>query len=171
MGHLWLIGMMGSGKTEVGRRVADMLALPFVDTDDDVRSRLGRSIAAVWDERGEAGFRDLEEAEIARVAAATGSRVVATGGGAVLREGNIAAMRSSGVVVWLTAPPEVLAARVGDGHGRPLLAGDASAEALAAVLSRRRDRYRAAADWEIETSGRAAPEVASEVAGRWRVSS
>ena len=163
MPHLWLIGMMGAGKTAVGRRVADELGMPFVDLDDVIAERLGCSIAQLWGREGEAAFRDLEAAAVARVAGSDAA-VVATGGGAVLREANRDAMRRSGTVVWLRAEPEVLTARVGDGDGRPLLAG--GVDALGGILAEREDHYAAAAHAIVDASG-TVDEVAGEVRALW----
>ena len=163
MGNLWLIGMMGSGKSTVGKRVAGSSGLPFVDVDRLVEERTGRSVTEIFRRGGEDEFRRLESAEIARLAAETigygGGRVISTGGGAVLDDRSVAAMRGSGVVLWLDAPPASLAARVG--HERPLLAGQDTASRLGAILDRRRHRYEAAAHYLIDAD-RPASEVAAE---------
>ncbi len=164
-GHVWLIGMMGSGKTVAGRAAAELAGAPFVDTDARIEERIGRSIADYWAQHGEAEFRDLERAEIAAVAAGPGA-VVAAGGGAVLDAGNVATMRASGTVVWLQAPPELLADRVGTADERPLLAGDPLAR-LRALLGERCAAYAAAAHVTLETGGQSIDEVASRVVELW----
>ena len=110
MALLWLVGMMGAGKSVVGRRSADRIGVDFVDVDSEITSRLGCSIAQLWEERGEQAFRDIEAAEVSRIAARGRPAIVAAGGGAVLAEGNVAAMRASGMVVWLDAPASVRSA-------------------------------------------------------------
>lgn len=155
--------MMGAGKSEVGRHVAASLGRHFVDLDDEIASRLGCSIAQLWGRQGEKAFRDLEQAEVERVAVGADA-VVATGGGIVLRDANVSAMRDSGMVIWLRADPSVLAARVGDGEGRPLLAE--GVEALEGILTDREDRYAAAAHAMVD-AGRGLDEVAAEVEGLW----
>ena len=169
MPNIWLIGMMGAGKSAVGRRIAAHLELDFVDTDDAVAARAGASISELWDGHGEQAFRELERVEVAAIADRDDA-VVATGGGVVLDGGNVAAMRRSGTVVWLDAPPGVLAARVADGCGRPLLAGDAGAGRLAGILAERLELYAAAAHVRVDASGDDPDRVAEEVVGLWTAS-
>ena len=152
MGNLWLIGMMGSGKTTVGKRVARIRGLPFTDVDRLVEGRAAKSIMEIFRQDGEDAFRRLESAEIGRLATRTAGhgegRVIATGGGAVLDTRSVEAMRRTGVVVWLDAPPPALASRVG--QERPLLAGSDDGPRLAAILDRRRHRYGGAAHFRLD---------------------
>ncbi|UCG41119.1 MAG: shikimate kinase [Acidimicrobiia bacterium] len=164
---LWLVGLMGSGKSTIGPLAADLLGVAFVDTDALVETRTGQSISELF-EAGEQSFRDVEAAVIEDVSAGPAA-VVATGGGAVLREANQQHMRASGVVVWLRATAETLAARVGQADGRPLLAG-APAERLATLVDQRRADYAAAADVVIDTDGRGVEEVLEEVVAAWPAS-
>lgn len=171
MENLWLIGMMGSGKSTVGRRIAATTARDFVDVDSMVEERAGRSIAGVFEEQGEAALREIEAAEIRRLSGestpdATG-RVIATGGGAVLDPDSVEAMRRSGVVAWLDAPAGVLAERI-RGDARPLLAGGDVASRLAEILADRRSLYQQAAHYRIDVD-RPAEKVVSEVAGCARI--
>lgn len=165
-GNLWLIGMMGSGKTVVGQELARRAGLRFVDVDAEIVSRVGNSIAELWQDRGEEAFRDMEAAAIARLAHLTG-HVIATGGGAVLRAGNVTVMRRSGMVVWLTAPAPVLAARLRGDTSRPLLAdGDIPAR-LDAILRERSGRYAAAATHRIDTTRRDPAGIATALEDLW----
>ena len=118
-----LVGPMGSGKTEVGRALAQRLGWTFVDTDAEIVSRQGRSIADIFRTDGEHGFREMERA-VVRGAARGRNRVIATGGGAVLAAATRRALRDAGPVFWLTAPVDVLLHRIGDDAGRPLLGHD-----------------------------------------------
>ncbi|MBI4259255.1 MAG: shikimate kinase [Actinobacteria bacterium] len=147
--HVFLIGMPGSGKSSVGRVLARRLRRPFVDLDRAVEEAAGRSIAEVFAEGGEEGFRDRESAAL-RAAAAGPASVVACGGGAVLRPGNRGLMAASGTVVHLAAPVEVLAARIRPHAGRPLVRSDRD---LAALLAARAPTYRAAAHVEVDATG------------------
>lgn len=167
---LWLIGMMGSGKTEVGRRIAAETDLDFIDTDLLIASITESSISDLWEEAGEEEFRRLEREMIS--SAATGEPVVvATGGGVVLDPGNIETMRASGLVVWLTASPATLAARLGEDSGRPLLAGASDIEAvLGRVVADRHQRYSEAAHVEVSTDHRPLDDVAREVLDLWNES-
>lgn len=160
---LWLIGMMGAGKTVSGRRVAEKLGLPFVDLDDEVEASAGMSIPEIFSEKGENTFRALEHAAVA--ARAGSACVVACGGGVVLDEANRSVMRESGTVVWLDAPDDVLASRVGSGVGRPLLAGD-PIRRLEEVSASRRHLYEQTAHVRVDAVG-TIEEVAAEVEAAW----
>lgn len=168
-GTLWLVGMMGSGKSVVGDLVASRVGAEFVDLDEEVSARAGASIPELWRREGEGAFRELEAAAVERLSGESGGpRVVATGGGVVLRADNVEAMRSSGTVVWLDAPAEVLLQRVAGGEGRPLLAG--GPERLSALLAARRALYETAGHHRVQTAGRSPEEVAQEVAELWSAS-
>lgn len=160
---LWLVGMMGSGKSTVGPMVADALGRSFVDADLEIEASESESVAVLL-ARDERMFREVESRVIADVA---GRPVVAAaGGGAVLDEGNVSTMRGSGIVVWLDAPLGVLADRVGAGEGRPLL-GDDPPTALERILAERIDRYRAAAHVVVAADTVPAA-VASAIVAAWR---
>jgi len=167
MRALWLIGMMGSGKTTVGELIARRLGLDFVDTDSLIETETHRSVASIWEAEGEEAFRDFEAEQIERLIERGQDCVIATGGGAVLRPENIAVMRGSGTVVWLTAKPGELAARVDDSESRPLLWGGQSEERLAELLTEREAVYAEAAHHTVETSSKGTEEIAREVMMLW----
>lgn len=126
---MWLVGMMGSGKTSAGEMAAERLEVDFADTDTEVERRAGMSIPDLWSARGEAAFRRLETQVVADFEHRTG--IVATGGGAVLNDRNRDVMTRSGTVVWLDAAPAALATRIGHPGERPLLSSsDNAPEAL-----------------------------------------
>jgi shikimate kinase len=160
--HLVLVGLMGAGKTTVGRRCARLLDREFVDTDDVVAGSAGMTVAAIFDELGEAQFRELERDAVRDVCASPTPLVIACGGGAVLDAGNRRQLHAAGTVVWLQAPPAVLSGRVGDGVIRPLLRGGGSAT-LERLASLRAPAYEAAADVVIATEDRSVDEVAAAV--------
>jgi len=144
-GALLLVGMMGSGKSSVGRLLAARLGFAFIDTDQCVEAAAGRSVARVFAEDGEARFRELERQVLAGLP--DQRAVVALGGGAVVAAENRALLRGKGTLVWLDAQPETLARRVGDGAGRPLLAGldpAARIERLRDLALQRETAYRQA---------------------------
>lgn len=149
--HLWLIGMMGSGKTATAGALGARWGVDVVDTDAEVATRTGCSIAQLWGERGEAAFREIESAMIQRLKDRSPA-VIGTGGGVVLDAANVVAMRTSGRVVWLGAEPAVLSARVGDGSQRPLLDADSSQERLGEILRERTTLYAAAAHLVVDTT-------------------
>ena len=167
-GHLWLIGMMGSGKSVVGAAVAPRLGRPLVDTDTEVEALAGTTITDLFETDGEAAFRHLESVVISRVAAGPPA-VVATGGGAVLDAHNVAAMRASGRIVWLSAAPDVLVKRLDGGAGRPLLGADVR-PTLSRLLNRRRPLYAAIADTEVPTDGHGVQDVAAMIEVWWKES-
>jgi shikimate kinase len=117
-----LTGFMATGKTEVGRRLARALACPFVDTDDLVQAKAGRTIAEIFAVDGEPHFRALERQAVEQ-ACAMSDAVVATGGGTMLDADNRRRLAAAGPIVCLAATPEDILARVGDPATRPLLAG------------------------------------------------
>ena len=160
--HLVLVGLMGAGKTTVGRRCAKRLERPFVDLDDLIMTHAAMSIEDIWRERGEERFREVEREVVVDVCASPVPLVIACGGGTVVDAENRRRLREVGTVVWLRAPTAVLAARVGNDARRPLLAGD-PAGALARLAEVRADAYAAAADAIVDTDDRAVNMVAAAV--------
>lgn len=162
--NIVLVGLMGSGKSSVGRILAETLDRPFIDTDQAVEHEAGVSVAELFAREGEAAFRDREAAAVADAAGRPG-QVIATGGGAVLRPENRAALRRCGLVFWLDAPPEELLRRaVGQGvEQRPLLAGPDPLERLRSLARNRAEAYAAAAHYRLDTAGRGARAVAEEI--------
>jgi shikimate kinase len=147
--HILLVGMMGSGKTTVGRALAAALARPHLDSDEQVEAATGRTVPEILERDGEAAFRAAEKTALATAIASGDARVVSVAGGAVLDPDNRERMRQSGTVVWLRARPETLTDRVGDGAGRPLLAGDVAAN-LRRLYDERRALYESVADVVID---------------------
>lgn len=117
-----LVGMMGSGKTRIGRAIAKAVRLPFCDTDDIIEEQAGMSIARIFETQGEQAFRDMETAVIRDVLARGGPvRVVSTGGGAVMRPENAELIFGRTHSIWMYADIPVLLQRVGRSNDRPLL--------------------------------------------------
>ncbi len=137
--HVFIIGMMGCGKTTVGRIVAERLGWRHLDSDEQVARDTGQTIPEIFAGRGEAAFRAAEARALAVAAVTDTPTVVSVAGGAVLDPGNRQVLRR-GVVVWLRARVETLAKRVGDGDGRPLL-GDDPASAIRRLYAQRRPVY------------------------------
>jgi shikimate kinase len=123
--HVVLVGMMGSGKTCVGRQLASRLGVGFVDSDEQIERGDGRTVREIFEADGEAAFRRLEAEALAAAVGSTERAVIAAAGGVVLDAGNRELLRRAGTVVWLRASAEVLAARVREGDHRPLLGDDA----------------------------------------------
>jgi shikimate kinase len=148
LGPVVLVGLMGSGKTTVGRRLAARLDRPFVDADEALEARAGRSIADIFETDGEEAFRDLESEVLAWLLAAPQPGVIASGGGVVLRPENRKLLSAHDVtVVWLDAGPAFLASRVERKAHRPLLAGEVSpVEVLERLHQERAPLYAEVAD-------------------------
>ncbi len=165
--NLILVGFMGSGKSEVGRRLAGNLKMRLVDTDDLVESRAGASIARIFEREGEPVFRALEREAVAE-AAAGNDRVIACGGGVVLDPRNVDVLRSSGVVFYLEIGTEDAERRTAGDLSRPLLnVGDREAE-ISRLLEERRPYYESAAHHRINVEGKSAEEVVQEILEIWR---
>jgi shikimate kinase len=162
--RLYLIGMMGSGKTTVGRQVAARLGWSYLDSDEQVCARTGRTVREIFETDGEAAFRAEESAVLAAAAADPDTpTVVAVAGGAVLDPANRALLRGTGAVVWLDASPEVLVGRVNaGGDHRPLLGDDAPA-ALARLDHQRRPLYEQLADLVVDVSRREPAAIVDQV--------
>ncbi|MDE3060433.1 MAG: shikimate kinase [Pseudomonadota bacterium] len=148
-----LVGLMGAGKSTVGRRLAAQLALPFVDSDNEIVEAAGCSIADIFEIYGEAIFRDLEQRVMLRLLSG-GPQVIATGGGAFMSPPIRSAIREKAISVWLKAGLETLLDRVSRRDHRPLLkSGDKSA-----TLSRLMDeRYPVYAEADITIDSNAGP--------------
>ncbi|MDQ6950549.1 MAG: shikimate kinase [Mariprofundales bacterium] len=116
-----LIGPMGAGKSTVGKALAAALQWPFIDLDMEIVAAAGMPIPQIFSQRGECLFRAIEGEQLQRLCSDGDAKVLAAGGGAVLHAPNGARLKQAGLVVWLDAPPEMLAARIGGDANRPLL--------------------------------------------------
>lgn len=157
--RIFLIGPMGSGKTSIGRHLADLLGLRFFDCDDAIVERTGASINLIFDIEGEAGFRERESAMLAELAAQK-EALIATGGGAVLSAANRALLRSSGFVIWLKTSVEQQARRLRKDQKRPLLQFDDWRQRLERLAKERDPLYGETADLVFESSQRSVPQAA-----------
>lgn len=167
MKHLVLVGFMGTGKTAIGKQVARRLSLPFIDTDQKIEEQAGKTIPQIFAEEGETGFRNRESATIRSVVEGP-TAVIATGGGTLLRSENLENLRKRGILICLTAHPEVILERVKHNPNRPLLANsDNLLQRITELLETRRPVY-AQADFTIDTSHRDMDEIAQEVIQIWQ---
>jgi shikimate kinase len=168
--RLLLVGMMGAGKTTVGRLLAQRLGWGYLDSDAQVTRTTGRSVPEIFSEDGELAFRKEETKALTTAVSGADPMVVSVAGGAVLSEANRALLARAGIVVWLRARPETLSKRVGDGAGRPLL-GDDPAGALAALYEVRRPLYDSVAAVTVDVDDLSPEAVADRVLAGARLGS
>jgi len=161
--NLVLTGFMGTGKSTVGRVLADVLRWQFVDTDDLIEEMAGAPIAELFAARGEEAFRDLET-EVAGGLGELHHCVIATGGGFVLRPENSRAAERAGVLVLLMATPEQIWHRVKDSKHRPLLAAEDPQTKIKELLKQRQPAYDAV-KLKIDTNAKTPQAIASDVLG------
>jgi shikimate kinase len=159
-----LIGFMASGKTAVGKALAERFGFDFMDTDALVEESARSTVPKIFEALGEGGFRSLEREAVIRAAAREGC-VIACGGGAILSVRNYGVLKGAGPIVYLRTSVDELIARLGQGEGRPLLRGD-PAEAVPRLLSERAPAYETAAELIVDTDGRTPADVAKEIAER-----
>jgi shikimate kinase len=160
--NLVLIGYRATGKTSVGARLAEALHRPFVDLDRVLVREAGRPIADIVAQGSWAEFRQLEKELVARYRKARG-QVLATGGGVVLDPDNVAALRENGVLIWLTADPAAIQARLAQDQprdaNRPSLTGEDTIREVATVLQERAPLYQAAAQIIVDTTHNSVAQV------------
>lgn len=161
--NIALIGFMGTGKTAVGRVLAQKSYKEFVELDAIIIEKAGKSIPEIFREDGEVRFRELE-IEATREVASLKNAVIACGGGIVLNKINIDRLKKESVIIYLTASPsEILKRTAGDESGRPLLNVSDRAKQIKTMLKSRRPFYQQAADIIINTSGLTIASVADKI--------
>jgi shikimate kinase len=148
--NVFFVGLMGAGKTTVGRPLARRLELPFFDSDHEIEARSGARIPAIFELEGEAGFRE-REAHVITDLTGRENIVLATGGGAVLRPENREVLQKRGFVIYLRANPHDLWLRIGGDKNRPLLQTADPKARLEALYEVRDPLYRECAHFVIET--------------------
>lgn len=160
--NLVLVGPMGSGKSSIGRRLAERFGLAFVDVDHEIETRTGASITTIFDCEGEPGFRMRERDTLAELLDAEDT-VISTGGGAVLDGGNRARMRERGFVVHLHVGVDEQLGRLARDRSRPLLAGDDREAVLRRLALTREPLYAEVADLRFDTETLPALEAAARL--------
>ncbi len=156
--NIVLVGLMGSGKTAVGKLLAKKLGYEFLDTDALIVKQEGKSILAIFSEDGEEKFRELEAKTVRELSGLT-EHVISTGGGIVINSNNVANLKKDGRVIWLMASPETILQRVGSQSHRPLLNIDDPLEKIK-ILLMEREAFYAEADFSIDTDGLEVEEIA-----------
>ena len=165
--NIALIGFMGSGKTTVGRMVADQLRFSFLDTDHEIELRTGKSISEIFEQSGEVAFRDLEHELVVELGRRTRT-VISTGGGLPVNPANLENLKRHALVVCLWASPDRIWERVRHHSHRPLLNGPDPLGRIRALLAEREPFYRQA-DVLLNTELRSLKEVAHQIVAQFRM--
>lgn len=168
--NIILCGFMGTGKTTIGKIVAARLNWAFADTDQVIEKRQGQPVAAIFAERGEAAFRQLERDLCEEMATEWRHHVIATGGGMVVSRANRESLSRAGVLICLDATPEQLAARLANKNDRPLLAnltGEALIVRIAELLASRAEAYNSV-PYRVNTGNLSPFGAAEAILALWR---
>ncbi|OGP55753.1 MAG: shikimate kinase [Deltaproteobacteria bacterium RBG_13_61_14] len=160
--NLVLIGYRGTGKSTVGKILAERLKMPLVNLDDRIIAQAGMRIPEIVEKFGWDRFRDLESQVVVEVAKED-NHVLDCGGGVILREKNVAQLKKAGPVFWLQASIPTIVSRIKDDTQRPSLTGKSFTDEVADVLREREPKYRAAADHVVDTEGKSVEQVAEEI--------
>ena len=160
--NVFLVGPMGAGKSAVGRQLARLLHLDFVDSDEEIEARTGVDIPFIFEKEGEAGFRK-REAKVIDDLTRRDRIVLATGGGAIIDPANRNHLGARGFVIYLHTSVDQQLARTRKGRERPLLEKDDPRAILEALMEARESLYREIADLTVDTDGRKVKAVASEI--------
>lgn len=158
---------MGTGKSEVGKLLAQRLQREFFDTDTVIEQAAGQPIARIFAEKGETHFRELEK-QVIRQVCQKHELVIATGGGTIVNMDNAICLKESGTVICLTASPETIVQRVQGNHDRPLLQGEEPLTKIRSLLTARAEAY-ARADITIDTSALTSSEVVEVIFARLKM--
>ena len=165
MRNLYLIGFMGSGKSTVARTFSDKYDMKLIEMDEEIVRQENRAISEIFSTDGELYFRE-QETKLLRQIKHGEKQIVSCGGGSVLKSENVSLMKESGVVVWLLAKPETVLERIKDSQDRPLLNGKMNVKSISELMEKRRATYEAAADLLVETDGKSALDICSEIMGK-----
>jgi shikimate kinase len=158
-----LIGMMGSGKTTIGRALAERLGYGFLDSDEVIQSRTGRTVREIFESEGEPAFRHLEAQALIDALDWREPLVVAAAGGVVLAEHNRVVLRERAArIIWLTAPVDVLAKRAETGGHRPLL-DEGAVESMERLYTTREPLYRELAQQIVASDDRPIADIVTEI--------
>ena len=160
--NIVLIGFMGAGKSTISDYLQTVFAMDIIEMDQIIAERAGMSISDIFETYGEQYFRDCETNLLIEMQSRT-NVVISCGGGTPMRECNVAVMKKNGRVVLLTAKPETILDRVKDSHDRPLIENNKTVPFIADLMSKRREKYEAAADIIIETDGKSELEICEEL--------
>jgi len=166
--NIVLIGYRGTGKSHVGRLLAEKLSFPYVSIDKAIVSRAGMSIPEIVSQFNWSGFRDREALEVREISVWDGI-IIDTGGGVIERPENVESLRENGCIIWLKASVATIVSRIEGGSNRPALTeGKSFTEEVAEVLGRRTPLYHEAAMYEIDTDDLDPDEIAVRIIRFWQ---
>ena len=157
--NIYLIGMMGSGKSTVGKTLSEKMNKPFIDLDSEIENRTGKNISEIFDTDGEEQFRKMETKQLKQYS----ESIVACGGGIILKDENREFINGNGATILLTASIEELSHRLSDSGNRPLLADNNTEEALTKLWLERQLNYLNTADLTIQTDGKNPEQLTEEI--------
>jgi shikimate kinase len=160
--NIFLIGFMGAGKSTIAGELKDKLEMDRVEMDQMIVEKQGMSISEIFDEYGEAYFRNLESNTLIELQKRK-QTIVSCGGGVVMREENTDHMKKNGRVVLLTAKPETIYERVKDSDERPILNDHMNVEFISSLMDKRKERYEAVADITVATDGKNVTQICEEI--------
>ncbi|KAF3977808.1 MAG: shikimate kinase AroK [Methylococcales symbiont of Iophon sp. n. MRB-2018] len=165
--NIYLIGLMGAGKTTIGRQLAKSLQLPFYDSDKAIEEQTGVDIATIFEYEGEKGFRTREQKMINELTQLSGI-VLATGGGAILKESNRQVLKNNGFIVYLQCSVDKILQRTKRDRQRPLLCTDDPRKTIETLFAERECFYLSCSDFQIETSSMESKEVVQKVLNEYQ---
>lgn len=160
--HIFMIGFMGVGKTSTARILSKRLGVQELDTDHMIVEQEGMEISEIFEQRGEAAFRQLESELLNRLSKRSPC-IISCGGGMALRQENVRRMKQQGKILLLSATPETIYEHVKDSTNRPLLNGHMDVDYIAGLMAEREPKYAAAADLRVETTGMTPKLVAEKI--------
>ena len=157
--NIYLLGMMGSGKSTVGRSLSQYMDKPFIDLDLEIEQSVGKTISEIFENDGEKYFRNIESNQLYQYS----DSVVACGGGIILNEGNRTFIKKNGKAILLTASIAELSERLSTSENRPLLPKNNMEETLTVLWLDRQLRYLNTAEFTIETDGKTPEKITQEI--------
>ena len=157
--NIYLIGMMGSGKSTVGKTLSEKMHKPFIDLDSEIEKGTGKNISEIFDTDGEEQFRKMETKQLKQYS----ESIVACGGGIVLKDENREFINENGIAILLLATMGELTQRLSNSGNRPLLANDNTEEALTKLWMERQIDYLETANFTIETDGKNPEELTEKI--------
>ena len=162
MNNIVLIGFMGSGKTTVGKLLANELGAGFIDIDEKIVEQEGKTINEIFETQGEPAFRELETQYLEKLLTKK-NKVISTGGGIILKEENVSLMKRIGTIIFLHSDEEQLIRHLEGDQNRPLLKADDYRARVKELLSQRESKYLNAADMIIQTTGNSIEKIVTEI--------